>query len=263
MHDASRQSHSAGAGGTADEQSNGQQGSGKSAFWGGVSRLLGTDEASMMAASAEAEAERQAAQEMQQAAVARVNTAIDKTARRMAGLEREFVACKQKNSFHLRQEIETAMRCSKMEGILIDQEDVLLELRGQAAKLEAEISALEEAVGAENLMRGREVRRQHYVPALPPFVPSLSPSLPPSLSFLASVRPSRPLPAPHQPTAHRPSPHLSFVRTSRPRFPKQVRQIERMNGGGNKRRKSKDVASPRRKSISSAIEEMVLSKMAL
>uniref|UniRef100_A0A7S2D1H6 Uncharacterized protein n=2 Tax=Haptolina brevifila TaxID=156173 RepID=A0A7S2D1H6_9EUKA len=92
------------------------------------------------------------------AAVTRVNAALSSATHRMAALEQDFLNCKHANAFHLGQEMEMAMRCSKMEGVLIDNEDALDHARAEGANLAAEITVLEEEVGAENIMRGREVR---------------------------------------------------------------------------------------------------------
>ena len=141
-------------------------------LWGGIVRFIGGgDEAAKVAAeeaekaeeearlAAQAAAERESERAAQRAVVGRVSTAVDLAARRMAALEQEFVACKHTSALRHTKDSEEALRCMAMEVSLLDVDEGLDSLRGQACQLQADIARLEKLVGAEGLMRGREARQ--------------------------------------------------------------------------------------------------------
>ena len=123
-------------------------------MWASMIRLLGGKGERAGVATAMAAEERL---QQRRSAVARVNGAIETAASRMTQLEEDFLAFKQHGTYHAERHTEGAVRCAKMEAIMMDVEDGVLELRNKAIQLSTDIGAIEEAVGAEALMRGREV----------------------------------------------------------------------------------------------------------
>ena len=98
-------------------------------MWASMIRLLGGKGERAGVATAMAAEERL---QQRRSAVARVNGAIETAASRMTQLEEDFLAFKHHGTYHAERHTEGAVRCAKMEAIMMDVEDGVLELRNKA-----------------------------------------------------------------------------------------------------------------------------------